>query len=71
MYLSFTRLVGVPSESLPPAAQKGAPSYPCWICVDEDGRTIIADTAACPARFWDPKKKAWRECSTDSVMIRY
>ena len=70
MYLSFKRLVAVPSENLPPVVQKGAPSYPCWICIDEDGRTLIADTAAVPARFWDPQKKSWRECSTDSVMVR-
>jgi hypothetical protein len=70
MYISFKRLVAVPSKDLPPAAQKGAPCYPCWICVDEDGRTLIADTAAVPVRFWDPQKKSWRECSADSVMVR-
>jgi hypothetical protein len=71
MYISFTRLVAVPPKDLPTTAQKGAPCYPCCVCVDEDGRTIIADTAAVPGRYWDPKKKAWLECSTNSVMIRY
>ena len=71
MYLSFRRLRHIFLEDLPDAVRDGAPIYPVWLCIDELGNLIIADTVSCPARFWDPKKKCWRECSTDSVMIKY
>lgn len=69
MYLSFRRLRAVPSKELPEVVRQGAPCYPVWVCADELGNTILVDTAAVPARFWDPKKKSWRECGTNTVKI--
>ena len=70
MYISFHKLRSVHRDDLPSVVAESTMVASLWICVSERGDTIIADTNLTPHRYWDPKKKCWRDCGPNSVMIQ-